>query len=840
VRSRSARSSVATGAAVVHDAALLVAVFYAPIVWGSFNAGGQAFAVALVGIAALAALAARWSQGRTPAVIPNALHLPALVFLGISAVSAAFVSVSRHASLLELTRIATGVLLFWLVANRALLPAAPARPVAIAFSCSVVLVLFVRIPSEPSAGLSMLSDPDFLELLFRGAGAALRLFALVGVGVVAALILVDKERAGPLRWYLCALITSAALVVAVYGLREKLLTYYVLNNKPWSIFSTFFNPNPLGGFLAMALSLAAGTALAAARWWRRALWGAAALLLLAAIIPTHSRGAMLALSAAILIFVVLAAGMAANRRRNLRILAAFGIAAVLAAACALSVAPSVRARAAAVFGGQSASNMFRLLTWQGAARMALHHPLLGIGPGGFEYAFMRHAIAGYTRAAHQTYLQVAAEQGFLGLAAFLWLLGAALFAARRALARGRDFRDRMLTIGAISALAALLVHSFLDYDWYIGAIGLVFWLLLGLLAHQAHGRQVEALVPEPQEVPKPKGRAARRAGVPAATPEVGAHRLPWPRGAAGRDLLAAGFALVILLCFLTPLRSALAQNALAAGVSAYGAALRAFEQSDTMGMGHYMDLALADYQRATRYDPGWARAWEHYGLLLGHMGRTEEGEQAIRRALRLEPTNFQPWSSLAALYSLAGRHSDAVKAYQQALARYPSYTRALRRLAQSYQQLGDLERALSVYRRMLEVEQSPYNKYRALDDIDVDTEYAYAHYQVGRAAAKGQAAGSRPDALPVAVHEYQETLAVIDAYWQRAKATDEMFRQVGQPREDRAGEMKVLEGRTRWRLADALEKLGYRAEASRERELALQVYPEVASVTAVEDGGKPG
>ena len=213
---------------------------------------------------------------------------------------------------------------------------------------------------------------------------------------------------------------------------------------------------------------------------------------------------------------------------------------------------------------------------------------------------------------------------------------------------------------------------------------------------------------------------------------------------------------MILLCFLTPLRSALAQNALAAGVSAYGAALRAFEQSDTMGMGHYMDLALADYQWATRYDPGWARAWEHYGLLLGHMGRTEEGEQAIRRALRLEPTNFQPWSSLAALYSLAGRHSDAVKAYQQALARYPSYTRALRRLAQSYQQLGDLERALSVYRRMLEVEQSPYNKYRALDDIDVDTEYAYAHYQVGRAAAKGQAAGSRPDALPVAVHEYQE------------------------------------------------------------------------------------
>ena len=59
------------GAAVVHDVALLIAVFYAPILWGgvaipeTHSAGtlsasvGQAFVASFIGIAVLAALVGR-------------------------------------------------------------------------------------------------------------------------------------------------------------------------------------------------------------------------------------------------------------------------------------------------------------------------------------------------------------------------------------------------------------------------------------------------------------------------------------------------------------------------------------------------------------------------------------------------------------------------------------------------------------------------------------------------------------------------------------------------------------------------------------------------------------
>lgn len=819
-----------------HDAALLTAIYYSPIVWGAFNAGGQAFAAALVALAALAAVIAFWAQGRGPAVIPNALHLPALLFLALSALSAVLVSVSPHASAIELARLAIGAALFWLVANRALLPAARPRTVAALFACSLVVALFVRVPSESNPGLRMLTDPDLFREILHGAGASLRLFSAIGVLIVAALVAANGKRPSPTAWWTAALVVSAAFVLAPYGLREKLLTYTLLKNPTWPIFSTFFNPNPLGGFLAMACLLALGTVLAAQGWWRRSLWLVAGALVLAAIVPTYSKGAELALLIAALVSVALLAGATANRRRNLRVLgAALGLAA-LAAALSL-ILPATRPRLLAAFGGQSASNMFRILTWEGTARMALDHPLLGVGPGGFKYAFMQYAVAGYTEAAHQNYLHVAAEQGFIGLSLFLWLIGAALFTTRRALKRAGSLRDRMLVIAPAASLVVLLAHSFLDYDLYIGAIGLSFWLILGLLAHHAHGGEVEAPTPSPEPASRSRRRPPRPAPGPAAQTGLPAHRLPWPRAAAGRVILFAAFALVLAWCFWTPLRNALADSALREGLQAYARVARAAAQGDNLGMQQYADMALASYLRATQHDPGWARAWEHYGLLLGRMGEIKEGEEAVKHAAALEPTSFQPWMSLAALYSTSGQPREAVAAYQQALARYRDNTRALRRLAQVYQQLGEGDRALTIYHRMAEIEQSPYARYRALGDIDVDTEYAFAHYELGRAAFQGYASGERPDALPVAAHEFDETLRVVAAYQEKGRKTDQLFQQVGQPREDRASEMEVLAAKTRWRLGEAYRHMGHARAAQREREQALRLYPEVERAIAAEEGG---
>ena len=838
----------------IHDAALLIAIFYAPIMWGAFNAGGLAFSAVLIVVAALAAIVIRWSQGKSPAVIPNTIHLPVLAFVAVSAVSALF-AVSIHSSAIEWARIASGALLFALVANRAVLPLPRPKPVAIIVACSAVLVLFIRVAGESDIDLTALFDPATYLPSLSGVGVMLRVLAVASLAALVGVILLDREKPRPVRWYVTALLFSGALVVAANGIREKLLAGSMLHNESWNIFSTFFNPNPLAGFLAMSFYIALAAAIADRLLWRRILWAGCALALAAAIIPTSSKGGEVSFAVAAVVFGILAAGAAANRARNLRVIAILVVLAVLVGAIAIYRVPSIRSHVASAFGSGNTSNKFRILAWEGTARMAFAHPILGVGPGGFKFAFMRYAVGGYTEAAHENYLQIAAEQGFVGLAAFLWIIAAAILTARRALARAPDFGRRVLVIGALSSLVVFLAHSFLDYDYYIGAVGLVFWFLLGLIVHYAYDEPASQPQAQPAEAPKTKRRAGQSAQpAPAPSPEIGFRQLPWPSTPAGRAAVAAG--ILLCLCFVVapPVRGALGENALRFGDGAYAAAISAHGNGDPASMRNYFDSAYENFKRATELDPGWSAAWERYGVMLSAMGRADEGEEAIKKAIALEPTNFQPHLSLARLYyeqadspqsngQLDSRQQDlyrkAAEAYTQSLARYPNNTRALRRLGAVYQQLGDTENALRTYRKMEQVEGTDYNKYRALADIDVDTEYAYAHYQLGRAAVKDYTKHARRESLMDAANEFKATIGVVSAYQTTGKKIDEMFRMVGQPRENRDAEMRVLEARSRYRLADIYAKLGDAPSAAAERAKALSFLPDVAQAILTEDAGKP-
>lgn len=68
----------------------------------------------------------------------------------------------------------------------------------------------------------------------------------------------------------------------------------------------------------------------------------------------------------------------------------------------------------------------RLITWDIAAKTALEHPWIGVGPDNFGPYFMvrRPASFGNERAAdaHNDILQVAATVGFVGLAAYCWFV----------------------------------------------------------------------------------------------------------------------------------------------------------------------------------------------------------------------------------------------------------------------------------------------------------------------------------------------------------------------------------------------------------------------------------
>lgn len=800
-----ARVRLVKAAASVHDAALLAALFHAPILWGAVNtaetnAGGQVAIALLVGIAALAAAIARLASLRRPALVPNAIHLPLTLFLIISALST-LTAVSQHAAKLELGRLALGALVFLLVANRPLIPASSAKAVAALFASTLVLAAF----TGPIGHLGMI----------------LKLLTVIGMGVVCLLVLSGEGKNNPSRWWLWGLAGAAAFVVAPNGIYEKYVNTFVLipRSPGWNIFSTFINPNSLGGFLALVIPLAISLALAARARWVRRLWLLGALLALGALLPTNSKGAVLAAAVSVVCYLVLTARVSARPRRNFAVvLICLALLSLMAAGAVWQSAP-LRARAAGALSAESASNMFRILTWKGSARIALAHPWLGIGPGGFKYAFMKYAIAGYTEASHQNYLQVAAEQGMLGGVFFLWLVGAMLFTAGRAMSRAGDFRERIVPVGLTAGLVAFLAHSFLDYDWYVGAIMVAVCLTGGVLACQAAGMPVSHYVPEAEEAPRGR-RRRRRVAMAGAAVEPGARPLPWPRGWAGQGMCALVFVLALAAMVSAPAHHALAQREMSRGHEAW-------RRGDApSGMAHY--------RRAAEHDPGWAAAWEWYALAQELSGYPKEAARSVLRATALEPDNFQPHVSLGRLYELQGRLREAVEAYRTALSHYPNNTRTWRYLANTYRQLHDVEAAQEAYRRMVQIEGTPYNTYRAIED-DVDVEYAYAHYHLGRWAVQGYLSGEEPRGLETAMAEFQTTLRITRDYWGRAKALDDLFRAAGRPREDRGPQMTALEASVRWRMAAVHELLGDEASAAAERERARELAPEVEQMAAEEE-----
>ncbi|MHB1585504.1 MAG: O-antigen ligase family protein [Acidiferrobacteraceae bacterium] len=127
----------------------------------------------------------------------------------------------------------------------------------------------------------------------------------------------------------------------------------------------------------------------------------------------------------------------------------------------------------------------RTVIWRGAFALLAHAPWHGIGLGLFSLAYPPYRHYSDTSAgffAHDDYLQIAIEAGWIGLALFLILIGTVAATFMRALPpRGTDDARRIEMAGLFAALVTVAVHSLVDFNFYIPAILVCAGLLLGRL-----------------------------------------------------------------------------------------------------------------------------------------------------------------------------------------------------------------------------------------------------------------------------------------------------------------------------------------------------------------------
>jgi O-antigen ligase len=218
------------------------------------------------------------------------------------------------------------------------------------------------------------------------------------------------------------------------------------------------------------------------RRWLAASW----LVMLGGLVASYTRGAWIGFG------VGLIAALPALRRG--RWLLVGGIALVVLALVATprealtGVAPLVelRARLLKAVNPQEPGVTERVYMWRSGLAMWREHPWLGIGPGEVKREFPSHAlpeaVKKHTSHVHNTPLQILAERGLLGLAAWLWIWGA--FYARgvavwRRLPRAA-VSERALVAGSLAAITGFLVAGLSEYNFGDSEVVMVAWTIAAL------------------------------------------------------------------------------------------------------------------------------------------------------------------------------------------------------------------------------------------------------------------------------------------------------------------------------------------------------------------------
>jgi O-antigen ligase len=224
---------------------------------------------------------------------------------------------------------------------------------------------------------------------------------------------------------------------------------------------------------AIAVFLFAGTP----RWrWLGAVWlpitGLALLL-------TLSKGAYLAL------FVLGVVVILRMRRWMLPLL--IGLVAV---ALALSRIPLIAQRIAT----SENSLVGRFQIYGAAIRVLEENPILGLGLGGFDYTFRKHASQPYP---HDVWLTFWVEIGLLGLIAFAVIFFGLLWRGWRALPQTEGFY-RVAMWGVLGSLVLWGVHGLVDSPYWKNDMSIEFWVLAAIeLAAIASITRTAAPEPEP-------------------------------------------------------------------------------------------------------------------------------------------------------------------------------------------------------------------------------------------------------------------------------------------------------------------------------------------------------
>ena len=614
----------------------------------------------------------------------------------------------------------------------------------------------IELPSKGLAGLAAALIMLGLVSLAKTVNMHVSLLDLVALicCVIVMLMIGSLSASRSAVYAVIGALLISAIIVGTIGIKERLLT----TMPDWRVFSTFFNPDFLAGFVVLVLPVALAWYLSETSLGISLVAGLAVVLSLANLLLSGSRFGAAAAAVGLLVSMVLALVSKAIRRPQL---ARLGVILIPCVLTVILVGGTLTNRMASV-KAESHSGGFRIHTWRGTVGMVRAHPFTGTGLGTFEDAYPKYAEVGWTRLAHNSYLQLAAEGGVAMPVVLLVLIATVVVPAAIGV-RGRQddapsdwMPNRSLVIsGLLGGTAASMARNMVDSDWYVAAIGTAFWLVLGASVALSDRDGVRFSMP-----------VWRR----------------WSKIGA----------LVLIVVWLLSVLVAQAY---------YADGWKLLSRSER-------DDAVRALRMAARFDPLDADLRRKLGGLLLHVG-AESGDEALlrdaegqfKRATELESASAKSWYQLGKFYA-DGLHDDrrAVWALHAALDRDSHALHVLLPLAQAYERMGRHDDALRVYRRMADIEDSVYERLRAVPEL-VEPRYVIAR------KALAEDADRRGDSEETRIH-YRIALDRVRRFRESVREMGPVMEQMGTRDPELESQIEAIGARIESRLTTTGDQSG--------------------------------
>ena len=316
------------------------------------------------------------------------------------------------------------------------------------------------------------------------------------------------------QWqWLMAILIAATTAHAIVGLYTFLggsgALHLVINGRFFRAFGTFGQPNPFGGFMGLIAPVALMMALARLQNLFEAyrkersfnlleivllgFYSVCGLLLTAGLFASWSRGAWLGFIASL---AMMAFALPRKIHHSLLIslvLLIFGGGLWFSGQLPASITQRIQSATQELFvlsdvrgvdiTPENYPIVERLGHWQASMNMARANPWLGVGFGNFDAVYHDYRLINWDISlghAHNYYLNVMAETGIIGLAAYAVLFLTIFWMTWRT-RRHPDRTTRYATIGLLGTWTYLAIHSLTD-NLYVNNIFIHLGVLLGLLA----------------------------------------------------------------------------------------------------------------------------------------------------------------------------------------------------------------------------------------------------------------------------------------------------------------------------------------------------------------------